>query len=54
VAINYSRSERQARETAEAVVALGRRACVVQADVADDTAVREMIQMVVAGLGEAK
>jgi 3-oxoacyl-[acyl-carrier protein] reductase len=51
VAINYSRSEREANETAEAARGLGRRACVVQADVSDEAAVRRMVETVADGLG---
>ena len=51
VAISFSRSEHEARETASEVQAVGRRACVVQADVADDLAVRRMVDQVVADLG---
>ena len=51
VAVNYSRSEREARETAEAVRGLGRRSTVVGADVADDAAVRRMVEAVVGELG---
>jgi 3-oxoacyl-[acyl-carrier protein] reductase len=51
VAISFSRSERDAHETASEVQAVGRRACVVQADVAEDAAVRRMVDQVVADLG---
>ena len=51
VAINYSKSQREAEETAVAVGNLGHRALTVQADVADDSAVRRMVDMVEAELG---
>ena len=51
VAVNYSRSEQEARETAEAVRGLGRRSTIVGADVADDAAVRRMVGAVVGELG---
>jgi 3-oxoacyl-[acyl-carrier protein] reductase len=51
VAINYSKSERDAEETAAAVRDLGRRAVTIQADVADDAAVRRLIATVDAELG---
>jgi 3-oxoacyl-[acyl-carrier protein] reductase len=51
VAVNYSRSEQEARETAEAVRGLGRRSTIVGADVADDAAVRRMVEAVVGELG---
>lgn len=43
VAINYSRSEKEAGETAKAVEALGRKAIMIRASVADDVAVRAMV-----------
>ena len=43
VAINYSRSEAEARETLAAVERLGVRAILCQANVADDAAVRAMV-----------
>jgi 3-oxoacyl-[acyl-carrier protein] reductase len=51
VAINYSKSQREADETVSAVHNLGRRAFAIQADVADDAAVRRMIATVEAELG---
>lgn len=51
VVINYSRSEKEARETAEAAESFGRRAPVIQADVADDAAVRAMVSRTVEELG---
>ncbi len=51
VAINYSRSEKEAEETAEAVKALGRKPFVVQANVVDDSAVRAMVSRTVGELG---
>jgi 3-oxoacyl-[acyl-carrier protein] reductase len=43
VAVNYSRSEAEARETLAAVQALGMPAILCQANVADDAAVRAMV-----------
>jgi 3-oxoacyl-[acyl-carrier protein] reductase len=51
VAINFSRSEREAHETAEAVSRTGRRVQVVRADVSDDAAARHMVGEVVSELG---
>ncbi|MDA0746594.1 MAG: SDR family NAD(P)-dependent oxidoreductase [bacterium] len=51
VAINYSRSKEDAERTAAEIRALGRNALVVQADVSDDVAVRQMIQTVAGELG---
>ena len=51
VAVNYSRSEVEARSTVEAVESLGSRAMRVRADVADDGAVRRMVEEVVAKFG---
>ena len=51
VAINYSRSEHEAGETAAAVEVLGRRARPIRADVADDSSVRQMIDTVVGEFG---
>jgi 3-oxoacyl-[acyl-carrier protein] reductase len=51
VAINYSRSRKEADETAEAIRKLGRQALPIQADVAHDAAVRQMIATVESELG---
>lgn len=51
VAVNYSRSEKEARETFEAVQKMGVPALLCQASVADETAVEGMIQGCVAELG---
>jgi 3-oxoacyl-[acyl-carrier protein] reductase len=51
VAINYSRSEQEAHETAETVATHGRRAHVVRADVSDDAAVHRMVEEVVGEMG---
>ena len=51
VAINYSKSKREAEATVAAAHELGRRALAVQADVADDAAVRRMVATVDAELG---
>jgi 3-oxoacyl-[acyl-carrier protein] reductase len=51
VGVNYSRSRREAEETVAAVHDLGRRALAIQADVADDAAVRAMMGAVETELG---
>jgi 3-oxoacyl-[acyl-carrier protein] reductase len=51
VAINYSKSRREAEETVSAVQNLGRRGIAILADVADDAAVMRMIATVEAELG---
>lgn len=51
VAVNYSRSASEAEETAAMIAKLGRRAICVCADVADDAAVRKMVQSTVDELG---
>lgn len=51
VAVNYSRSQSEAEETAAAVREKGRRAMTVQADVSDDGAARGMVERVVGELG---
>jgi NAD(P)-dependent dehydrogenase (short-subunit alcohol dehydrogenase family) len=51
VALNCSKSVAEAEGVAREIEALGRRATVVQADVANKAAVNEMIQKVVAGFG---
>jgi 3-oxoacyl-[acyl-carrier protein] reductase len=51
VAVNYGHSEDDARATAEAVRACGAQAHVVQADVADDGAVRRMVSEAVTTFG---
>jgi 3-oxoacyl-[acyl-carrier protein] reductase len=51
VAINYSRSRDEAEQTAKDVRALGVPACVHAADVADDAAVRAMVDAAVGELG---
>jgi len=51
VAINYSRSEDAAKETANQARALGARTLLCQADVADDAAVRKMVAAVQAEFG---
>jgi len=51
VTVNYSRSEAEAEETAEAVRQVGRRALCVRADVADDSAVRAMVQATLDAFG---
>ncbi|HTN74623.1 MAG TPA: SDR family oxidoreductase [Pirellulaceae bacterium] len=44
VAVNYSRSRDEAEQTAAAIEKLGVRALAIQADVADDAAVRKMVE----------
>src|SRR4051812_19776409 len=51
VAVNYSRSEAEARQTVEEVKALGVPSLLCQANVSDDTAVREMVRRCVDELG---
>src|SRR5438477_2443444 len=51
VAINYGHSESDANQTADAVREAGGQTHVVQADVADDAAVRRMVADVVEKLG---
>jgi 3-oxoacyl-[acyl-carrier protein] reductase len=51
VAVNYSRSEAEAEETAAAIRASGARAMAVQANVADDAAVEAMVRRVVGEWG---
>jgi 3-oxoacyl-[acyl-carrier protein] reductase len=51
IAINYSRSAAEARDTADAVAERGVQAESFQADVSDDTAVRAMVAEVVARFG---
>lgn len=46
VVVNYSRSETEASQTAEEVKGLGTDALLVRCDVADDTAVRAMINQI--------
>lgn len=52
VAINYTTSEGAAREVAEAVERLGRKAAVYQADVADEAAVVAMCEAAIAEFGQ--
>lgn len=51
VTVNYSRSASEAEETAAAVRATGRRAICVRADVADESAVRAMVDATLAEFG---
>jgi 3-oxoacyl-[acyl-carrier protein] reductase len=51
VVVDYSRSAREAEQTAEEVAALGVRAIPVQADVADDAACRHLVERTVRELG---
>src|ERR1700740_3201517 len=43
IVVNYSRSDRDARETAEELKSLGADAMVFQADVADESKVKDMV-----------
>ena len=51
VAINYSRSEKEARETRSEVEALGARGIICKADVANDEEVRRMVNRTIEELG---
>ena len=51
VTVNYSKSKAEAEETADGVRSRGAGVVVVQADVADDTAVRAMVERTVDELG---
>src|SRR3954464_9323795 len=44
VTVNYSKSRAEAEETADGVRERGGEALVIQADIADDTAVRAMVE----------
>jgi 3-oxoacyl-[acyl-carrier protein] reductase len=52
VAINYSRSEKEAAETAKLAQEKGAKTLVVKADVADDASVREMLAAVECEFGQ--
>ena len=51
VTVNYSKSEAEAKETVEGVRERGAGALLFQADVADDTGVRAMVERTVDELG---
>lgn len=51
VAVNYSKSEAKANEVVKAILALGRRAIAVQADVSNRQQVEAMVERVTAELG---
>jgi NAD(P)-dependent dehydrogenase (short-subunit alcohol dehydrogenase family) len=51
VAVHYRSSEAEARETAGAIEALGRRAALLQCDLADDIAARGLLARAVEALG---
>jgi 3-oxoacyl-[acyl-carrier protein] reductase len=51
VTVNYSKSKDEAEETAEGVRSRGGQALVVEADIADDTAVRVMVERTVESFG---
>jgi 3-oxoacyl-[acyl-carrier protein] reductase len=52
VAVNYSRSKQEAQDTAAAIEKIGGKALTVQANVANDTEVRAMVQTVIAQFGQ--
>ena len=52
VAVNYSRSQQEALDTAAAIEKIGGKALTVQANVANDTEVRAMVQTVVEQFGQ--
>ena len=52
VAVNYSRSKQEAQDTAAAIEKIGGKALTVQANVANDTEVRAMVQTVVEQFGQ--
>ena len=52
VAVHYRGSEREANETADAIRALGRRAALLQCDLADQAAVRALPARAAAGAGD--
>ena len=51
VAVNYSRSAKEAAETVKEIEDLGAESCAFQADVADDNEVRVMLQSAIARFG---
>ena len=51
VAVNYVKSEAAAQDVVSAIVGMGRRAVAVQADVADEAAVKQMVAQTVGELG---
>ena len=51
VAVHYRGSEAEARETAGAIRALGRRAALLQCDLADEAAVRALLPRAAEALG---
>ncbi len=51
IVINYSKSREEAERTAEDIRRLGRKALLVQADVADDAQARSMVEQVVGHFG---
>jgi 3-oxoacyl-[acyl-carrier protein] reductase len=51
VAVNYSRSAAEAEETTQAIIASNGKALAVRADVADESAVRRMVQQVAEHFG---
>lgn len=51
VIMNYSRSEKEAREVVREVEALGAKAVALKADVADDREMRAMVERAIAAFG---
>src|SRR5437764_14540384 len=51
VTVNYSKSKAEAEETADGVRQRGAKVLLVQANVADDSAVRAMVERIVGELG---
>ncbi len=51
VAVNYTKSEAEARETAAAIEAIGRKALLVRADVSDDRQASGMVEEIVKTFG---
>ncbi len=51
VVVNYTKSEAEARETVDAIEALGRKAIMVRADVSDDQQVNVMVDRAVEAFG---
>jgi NAD(P)-dependent dehydrogenase (short-subunit alcohol dehydrogenase family) len=51
VAVHYRQSEHEAQETAAAIRALGRRAALLQCELSDEAATRELVPRAIAALG---
>lgn len=54
VAVHYRASEDEARQVAADIVALGRRAAILQCDLSDETAVRGLLPRAIAALGPVR